>query len=91
MGSNELVTTFSIPTSKVKVFSFNKESEASEEAARKFCEDNNMKFLGIRILAPYEYHTWQHYAVTVFDVECNPKTNGYWYEFGNKSFSYKST
>lgn len=82
MTSDELVTTLDIPMKKNKTFFFNREVDNPEAEAKKFCKRNRMKFLGIRQMEPYTLHTWQHDETVVFDVECDGKSNRFFYEFG---------
>ena len=83
MTSNKLITTYNIRTEKIKTFIFNNcKIEDPEIAAKKFCKENNMKFLGCKIVKPYTIHTWQHYDAITFDAECTSKTPLWYYEYG---------
>ena len=85
MISTNLVTTLDIPSMKFKTFFFNKnigELKDTVKAAKVFCKENKMKYLGCEVKQPYEFHSWQHNELTVFRVECTPRTSCFFYVFG---------
>lgn len=83
MISNDLVTTFNIPTDRIQLFVFNSATVDNPEAkAKEFCHINKMKFLGLKVMEPYSLHVWQHNKAIAFEVECSNKTSQFYYEYG---------
>ena len=83
MVSTDLVTTRNIPHEKIKTFVFNRyNTRGPEKLAKRFCRENNMKFLRMISYEPYEYHTWQHYDTVGFEVECTARTPFFFYSYG---------
>lgn len=45
-------------------------------------QDSGKYILGLKIMKPYSWHTWQHNEAIAFEVECSNKTPRFYYEYG---------
>lgn len=71
---NVVMTTFNQDFQKEKHFLIdesNLDEKESTAVAKRFCNQNKMRFIKITLHAPYEINTWQHNSIYGFDTECN--------------------